>query len=222
MPNRNLIKGECRLCAGHLEFPASAAGQIVPCPHCGQNTELTELSDPVPRKPAAGRRRTGLGLGVAVLLLAVGGAGAFLFGHKTAPTGLAESPPATASPATNFPVNPVPVVAVAAPKPAPPAAAVAAPEPVVQTNDFALLPFTLEKTPGSSLVYVVGHVRNLTDRQRFGVKLEFGLFDLNDHPIGSATDYQSVMEPHSEWRFKALVMESLTATARLDSITEDK
>jgi hypothetical protein len=46
--------------------------------------------------------------------------------------------------------------------------------------------------------------------------------DTNDQAIGSATDYQSVLEPRGEWRFKALVMESKAMSARLDSIGEDK
>jgi len=35
----------------------------------------------------------------------------------------------------------------------------------------------LEKTSGSSLVYVTGTIRNDSERQRFGVKVEFSLFD---------------------------------------------
>ena len=40
------------------------------------------------------------------------------------------------------------------------------------TNGFALAALKLEKTPGSSLVYVTGTIRNLNDRQRFGVKAD--------------------------------------------------
>ena len=43
MSNNNFLKGECRHCAGHLEFPADGAGQFIECPHCGQSTELTAL-----------------------------------------------------------------------------------------------------------------------------------------------------------------------------------
>ena len=90
------------------------------------------------------------------------------------------------------------------------------------TNDFAILSFKMEKTPGSSLVYVTGTVRNLSDRQRFGVKMEFDLFDAQDRPAGTATDYQSELDPHGDWSFKALVMESKAVSARFHSIAEDK
>jgi len=56
------------------------------------------------------------------------------------------------------------------------------PQPQALTNDFAVMPYSGE-TPGSSLVYVTGIVRNLSDRQRFGIKLEFGLSDTNDTPL---------------------------------------
>jgi len=221
MSNGDFVKGVCGHCAGHLEFPATAAGQTVSCPHCGRATALAV--------PAAGNlprasRWPGMGIGLAIGLLAGGIAGAFVLGHGTKPVENPEAKPVAATamgPATNAVVNRAP--AVVEPK-SEAAAPVPAPEPtvVLQTNDFALLPFTLEKTPGSSLVYIIGTVRNLEDHQRFGVKLEFGLLDTNDQAIGSATDYQSVLEPRGEWRFKALVMESKAMSARLDSIGEDK
>jgi len=98
------------------------------------------------------------------------------------------------------------------------------PEPQLQelTNGFAILPFKLENSSGSSLVYVTGTVRNLSDRQRFGVKIQFALFDTNDHPVGAASDYQSVLDPHGDWRFKSLVIASKAVTARFNSIAEDK
>jgi hypothetical protein len=114
-------------------------------------------------------------------------------------------------PGSNSPALPPPVH-LAAP----------APQPEALTNDFALLPFKLEKTSGSSLVYVTGTVRNLSDQQRFGVKVEFRLFDTNDNSVGTATDYQSVLDPHAEWHFKAMVMASRTASARFGSIAEEK
>lgn len=90
------------------------------------------------------------------------------------------------------------------------------------TNEFSLLPYKLEKTPGSSLVYVTGTLRNASSRQRFGVKIEFALLDLNSNAVGKATDYQPVLDPHGEWHFKALVMESKTASAKFTSVAEDR
>lgn len=133
------------------------------------------------------------------------------------------------TPGHDTPSAPAPLSATATNQVASPAEVASAPpagppqpQPEALTNDFALLPFRLEKTPGSSLVHVTGLVRNLGPRQRFGVKIEFGLFDTNDHPVGVATDYQPMLEPHAEWRFKALVMATKAASAQFVWIAEDQ
>jgi hypothetical protein len=156
---------------------------------------------------------------VTVLVAAAGVTGALLWHQRAGSSAVlpavasAAKPPASSAPAnaplaaTNLPI--------AAPVPPPPRIE-------AQTNDFAILPFVLEQTPGSSLVYVTGTVRNLSGEQRFGVKVEFGLFDTNDNPVGSATDYQSVLDPHAEWHFRALVMASKTVSARFRAIGEAK
>jgi hypothetical protein len=107
-------------------------------------------------------------------------------------------------------------------QPVTPPAGAARPVDELRTNDFAIVSIQLENTPGSSLVYVTGKIRNLTSRQRFGVKIEFGLFDTNGATVGKATDYQPVLEPNGDWRFKAMVMESKAASARLNFVVEDK
>ena len=208
------VKGECRHCAGHLEFPAAAGGQTIPCPHCGQPTELRasvlehKKRGPNPRLLAA----------VLVALVMAAGTAVLLLKPKTPPSAPPESqPPATMAVATPAPA-PVPPVAVAPVAPPPPELKPGE----VLTNDFDISPLKLEKTPGSSLVYVTGRVRNLTGQQRFGVKVVFQLFDTNDTPTGEATDYQSVLDPQGYWDFKAMVMEAKTATAKFGTIQEDK
>jgi len=207
MANNDFIKGACGHCGGHLEFPGHAAGQTVPCPHCGQPTSL------VPSRAGGGtggaRRRWPVALG-ALGVVTVVVAGVCWYSQRASrdgSTGVIELPPASSQ---------SPVAAAAPPAAAPKSLAVAT------TNDFAILPFDLEKTPGSSLVYVTGVVQNASARQRFGVKVTFGLDDTNDQPLGTATDYQSVMEAHSEWHFRAMVMESKAASARFAGIAEDK
>jgi hypothetical protein len=207
MSNHDFLKGECRHCAGHLEFPADAIGQTVPCPHCGQLTELALAGTPGKTK---GARRVWLGISIAVCLAAAGLAATWVWKQRTANSRISSITPVPAALSTT------PVVSTTAPVVSPP------PQVQVLTNDFAILPFKLEKTPGSSLVYVTGTVRNSSDRQRFGVKVEFGLMDTNDRVIGSATDYQSVLDPRANWRFRAMVMESKTASARFNSIIEEK
>jgi hypothetical protein len=201
MSNSAFLKGECLQCGGHLEFPANAAGQTISCPHCGQPTEL--VAPALPNKTRASGR-IGLGIGVAACLVA-GLAGGFLYWQKAGQGG---------SSAT----NPLPITESNTPAPV-----ITPPKPdQILTNDYAILPFKLERTTNSSLVYVTGTIRNMSDNQRFGVKVEFGLFDTNDSAVGSATDYQQVLEPHGEWRFKALVISSKAVSARLNSIAEEK
>ena len=206
MSTSNFVKGECRQCRGHLEFPAEAAGETIQCPHCGQPTELVASVSPNKIK---GSRRIWLGIGLVIFIVA-GLAAVFFFTKKAGQAGVSEPQNLTAARSN------APTVAAASP--------VVHTNPPVETltNEFALLPFKLEKTPGSSLVYVTGTIRNLSSRQRFGVKVEFGLFDTNGSAIGKAADYQPVLDPQGDWHFKALVMESKAASARLNSIVEEK
>jgi hypothetical protein len=195
-------KCECRHCAGHLEFPAEAAGETIPCPHCGQPTELVA---PVSSGKTSGSRRRQLVIVVAVLVVLAGLVTAFFLFKKNGHTAIPET--ASASQTNSLAAAP---------------ASQTLPADEERTNDFTISAITLEKTPGSSLVHVTGKVQNLTGRQRFGVKIGFALFDVNNKSVGLATDYQAVIEPNSDWEFKALVMESKTASARFSSISEDK
>jgi hypothetical protein len=191
MSTDNYVKGECRQCAGHLEFPAGAAGETIECPHCGRPTLL------VPQNAAAKTNRRWL-VSFFIGVILVGGLATFFFLTKRS---------------MNAPSSPKPVASVPIVKPA---------EPVdfLQTNDFGVSPFKLEKTSGSSLVYVVGTLRNLRDKARFGVKVEFGLLDASGVPLGKATDYNRQMGPHASWAFKAMVLESKAKAARLAAVTE--
>jgi hypothetical protein len=217
MSSGDFVKGVCRQCGGHLEFPAASAGTSITCPHCGWTTELEARAVPErspknpenPREsPGLARRLPGIGIGVLVIGAALAG-GYFYWNQASRSGGLTAGPPPVAP--SNSPIvsHPAPV---APPKP----------QPQEITNDFAVMPFKLEKTAGSSLVYVTGMLENRSDQQRFGVKIEFSLFDTNDNRVGAATDYQGLLEPHGEWRFKALVMASKAVSARFESSEEQK
>jgi flagellar basal body-associated protein FliL len=201
------VKGECRQCRGHLEFPAGAAGETIQCPHCGQPTELVAS---VPLNKKNGSSRIWLRISLVVFIVAAGLAAVLFFAKKPGQAGVSETQNITAARSNT------PTVASASP--------VIQNNPPVETltNEFGLLPFQLERTPGSSLVYVTGTIRNLSSRQRFGVKVEFGLFGTNDIAVGKAADYQPMLDPHGDWHFKALVIESKAASARLDSIVEQE
>ena len=68
---KNLVKGVCQACGGHLEFQIGAAGDTILCPHCGRSTMLAvaraaiPVPPPIPTAvraataPAGGSRPTG-------------------------------------------------------------------------------------------------------------------------------------------------------------------
>jgi predicted RNA-binding Zn-ribbon protein involved in translation (DUF1610 family) len=208
MMKEDFVKGQCRACGGHLEFPADAVGRNIPCPHCGQPTVLVAALP----APTGGRRR--LWAGLAAMLCCFVGAAIVLFSRHPHPAAVSVPPPTLVASVTNIPA-------------ANESAAIPAKPPGLQprpgetlTNNFGITGGAMGKAPGSSLVYVTGSVRNLSDHQRFGVKVDYALFDAHDRLIGHATDYQSLLEPQGDWDFKAMVMESRAVAARFNGITE--
>ena len=79
----------------------------------------------------------------------------------------------------------------------------------------------LEKAKSGSLVYAVGVLKNDSDHQRYGVRVEFELVDATGKTVGKASDYKDVIEPRKEWRYRALVLTKKAASARLVSVNED-
>jgi len=79
----------------------------------------------------------------------------------------------------------------------------------------------LEKAKSGSLVYAVGMLKNDSDHQRYGVRIEFELLDASGKNVGKASDYKDVIEPRKEWRYRALVLTKKAASARLVSVNED-
>jgi hypothetical protein len=206
------LKCSCKECGNHIEFPDSAAGTTIACPHCGQWTEL-----PLPEKPPA-RKSLNLGL-VAIIccVLAVAGLAAWFYYFK------AKSEMETAAVPTNNP----PVKVVAAPTNPPPEVMTQAVVEVVTTPkpkshaDLKPGKIELEKTAGSSLVYAVGTVTNDSTYQRFGVKVELDLFNKERVKIGATQDYKDIIEPRKEWRFHALIPDKKTASAKITAVTEE-
>ena len=96
------------------------------------------------------------------------------------------------------------------------------PESFTEINGFKISKINLKKNENGGLVYAVGTVKNDTDRQRFGVKIELDLLDEQDDKIGGASDYIAVLEPQDKWQFKALLAEPRTVQARLATIVEQK
>lgn len=75
---------------------------------------------------------------------------------------------------------------------------------------------------GSRLVYVTGVLKNDSDHQRFGVRVELDLLDAATNKVGMATDYRQMLEPRATWQFRALVTDRRTVGARLAGVKEDE
>src|SRR5215813_1984172 len=165
MSRLKYLKGPCSHCGGRLEFPADAIGTVVDCPHCGKPTELQleALSD----EPTAIPRRGLVYAIIAAIILCLGLAGA-IAALKRAERMVARQHEQAAAAAHASHTN-----TSATESPIPDDQALAA---AVQAG-FQVSPITLERTPGSSLVYAVGTVRNLTAKQRFAVKVELEVLD---------------------------------------------
>lgn len=218
--DQKTLKCACKECGTHLEFAESMLNSVIACPHCGQWTELT--GDAVPGGEQPGDRRTlvmafsGIGLLAAAILL-----GFIWWQHSKS----VEKPkPANTARIVTQPTNPPPQTAL---QPTPPPVATEAPaESSIQRTksleDLKVGAIELEKTPGTSLVHAVGTVKNDSDFVRYGVKIELALYNKDGKKIGVTQDYQSTIEPHQEWRFKALVTDPRTTAAKLVGLTEEQ
>ena len=205
MSRPKYLKGACQHCGGHIEFPVESIGMTVDCPHCGQVTEL--MLAPPSTESVAPRRWKVMAV-VAVLILVLGLAACLVglkYYQKVLARLAARRRPVPAETATNS-------VPGAAENPAD----------VTVKVDFQVSAITFEKAPDSSLVYAVGTLKNRAPRQRFGVRIELDLFDATGQKVGTAKDYQPVMEPNGEWRFRALVVDAKAVSAKVASIKEDQ
>ncbi|PWU10151.1 MAG: hypothetical protein C5B50_26040 [Verrucomicrobia bacterium] len=180
----------------------------VECPHCGKMTELT-LAAP-PQEPVI-KRRTVVWTIIAGVILA-GGAIALLAGSKWLQNYAARHKKGAATPShstldTRYsPTNSAPVPET---------------ESAPADNGLHASEVGVEKSRDSSFVYAVGTLTNVTKRQRFGVKIELDLFDAGGEKIGTAKDYQAILEPGGQWHFKALVVDPKAVSAKVAGIRED-
>jgi hypothetical protein len=192
MSEADYLKCSCQKCGGNIEFPSSGLGETVDCPHCGKQTKLVST-------PAKSGRKNALVAGSILILFILAVAGALLYWSKMRKPDVTV-PNMTAQVVTNADI----------------------PDGFTKLNDFTVSKITLEKTEGSGLVNAVGTVKNITTRQRFGVKIQLDLLDAQDNKIGSTSDYIEVLEPDKEWQFKALLADPKAVKAKLTNIEEQK
>lgn len=188
------VQGECQQCGGLFEFPAEAAGVVGECPHCGQQTECVLAAPPEERSPL---RTKAIVFTVIALVILVGGLIAAQVAIKRAERMVGRKADANSS------------------RPAEPRNPFAA-------RNFKVTPVFLETTPGTKLVHARGTVQNLSNQQRFGVKVELELLDAAGKTLATTSDYVSVFEPKSDWNFHAPVTDPKTVSARVTEIIETK
>lgn len=206
MANIKYLKAECQHCGVHIEFPADHIGMVAPCPACGKETEL--LLPTPPDEPAVPRRVL-VYTAVAVAIL-VFGLLATLIGLKRFENLAARrQKPRATEPVPAIPTNQVSEMATNT-------------QPETVQNGFEVSPVQLQKTPGSSLVYAIGKVKNTLDKQRFGVRVELDLLNADGQKVGTSRDYRQVLEPGAQWEFRALVVDSKAASAKIADVKEEQ
>jgi hypothetical protein len=206
MNRTKFLKGECQHCAGHLEFPAEMAGLPTDCPHCGKQTELllaARTDEPIIP------RRTIVWAVIGIVILGLGLVGSLVALKRAERWAARQKRHAESAVAIEGSTNAQAEITPSTEEPQ-------------SQNSFLVSAVALEKAPGTSLIYAVGTVKNTSDHQRFGVKVELDLFDGNEQKVGTATDYQQVMETNTVWRFKALVVDSKATSAKVAAIKEDQ
>jgi hypothetical protein len=187
----------------------------VECPHCRWSTVLVG-GTPVEPVPIGGGPETWKKIFraffIAAFVVIAAGAAAYWYWQvpKDHATPLADSS-ITDDQSQSNEVVPKPTVPVVA-------APVVPPDP---WHGLVAGPISLEKATDGHLVYAVGKLRNTSDHQRFGVKVELDVFNAENEKVGTATDYAQTIDPGKEWKFKALVTDRSAKTAKLTAVTED-
>lgn len=129
----------------------------------------------------------------------------------SAPVPAAKQAPPSAPPAASPPANPVP--------------AMTTPKGPKLLDDLKVTQVALEQpkgAKGSRLVYVTGLLKNDSDHQRFGVRVELELLDAATNKVGTATDYRQMLDPRASWQFRAIVTDRRATAAKLVGVKEDE
>jgi hypothetical protein len=140
-------------------------------------------------------------------------------GEKSVPLPSAPAPAAKDGPAPAQPTS-----SAAAP-PVPTPTAPVTPKGPKLIGDLKVTQVALDQpkgAKGSRLVYVTGVLRNDSDHQRFGVRVELDLLDAATNKVGTATDYRQMLEPRATWQFRAIVTDRRATGARFVSVKEDE
>lgn len=67
--------------------------------------------------------------------------------------------------------------------------------------------------------YIVGTVKNNTNKKYEYVQVSINLYDKTGAQVGSTMANVNNLEPHGTWKFKAIVLEDNTAKYKIDKVT---
>ena len=90
-------------------------------------------------------------------------------------------------------------------------------ETVVAKDDLELLDW--DWSNDEYYKYLVGKIKNNTEKTYSYAQIEFNLYDKDDAQIGTAVANIQNLEPGKIWKFKAIVLEKETKTAKIKGIT---
>jgi len=179
------LKCSCQQCGRHIEFPADAIGTSVDCPHCGWPTELTFR--PAGTIGAIPRNLTWPVIGLCVLLFGIIASVVGLrmvkqLALRTDLESLARwrPNPRTTRPRPDRPRSP--------PR-------VSRPTIYCRRHHFG-------EAKDSNFVYVIGSVKNETERQRFGVRVTW-TFSISPGQSGPGFRLPPNAGAEADWHFKA-------------------
>ena len=139
--------------------------------------------------------------------------------EKSVPLPSAPEPAAKQGPA---PAQPTPSSTAS---PAPTSPAPVTPKGPKLIGDLKITQVALDQpkgAKGSRLVYVTGALKNDSDHQRFGVRVELDLLDAATNKVGTATDYRQMLEPRATWQFRAIVTDRRASAAKFAGVKEDE
>jgi hypothetical protein len=196
MKSTRFFRTTCNSCGGAIQYPAEQVGTSIPCPHCGESTEL--LLEAPPEESVLPRRMVILGT-IAVVILA-GGLLASMYALKQA-RGMAErsrNRPEVAPSAPNAPLAITNRI----------------------DNTWGVSQAHLRTAAGRDVRFQVS-VTNLLTRPRAGVTAQIELLDSGGRRVGVVQEQLSLLSALGEWSFHITNPPAApVAGARVISVTE--
>jgi hypothetical protein len=89
-----------------------------------------------------------------------------------------------------------------------------------RVSQLAFWNFAIERKEDSTITHATARVLNESDAIRYGIEVKLELLDALGQPVGTAKDYIERLEPNQDSHIRAMVIKRDTASARVQSITE--